>query len=131
MFSGQISSDQLFYPVVSELNFDAILYPSVQRKEYGWNVAIRNELILEHYDLIGVETRFILHEYTDLDYTSEEVATDQIIGSFGTEAFDFDNGKILYSMTKKDQTNYLSYLGKCKLEKENKFVMSRKACLKI
>jgi hypothetical protein len=100
LFSGQISSDQLFYPVVSDLNFDAILYPSVQRKKHGWNVAIRNELILERYNLIGVETRFILDEYSDLDHTSEEVTTDQIIGSFGTEAFDFKDGKILYDEEK-------------------------------
>ncbi|SHM43084.1 RES domain-containing protein [Flavobacterium chilense] len=100
LFTGQISSDQLFYPVVSELNFDAILYPSVQRKKHGWNVAIRNELILERYNLIGVETRFILDEYDILDHTSEEVTTDQIIGSFGTEAFDFENGKILYDEEK-------------------------------
>lgn len=100
LFSGQISSDQLFYPAVSELNFDAILYPSVQRKKHGWNVAIRNELILERYNLIGVETRFILDEYADLDHTSEDVTTDQIIGSFGTEAFDFENGKILYDEEK-------------------------------
>jgi hypothetical protein len=100
LFSGQISSDQLFYPVVSELNFDAILYPSVQRKKHGYNVAIRNELILERYNLIGVETRFVLDEYADLDHMSEEVTTDQIIGSFGTEAFDFENGKILYDEEK-------------------------------
>ncbi|MGL3000067.1 RES domain-containing protein [Flavobacterium sp. RSSB_23] len=100
LFTGQISSDQLFYPVVSELNFDAILYPSVQRKKHGWNVAIRNELILERYNLIGVETRFILDEYDNLDHTSEEVTTDQVIGSFGTEAFDFENGKILYDEEK-------------------------------
>lgn len=100
LFSGQLSSDQLFHPVVSDLNFDAILYPSVQRKKHGWNVAIRNELILERYNLIGVETRFILDEYANLDHTSEEVTTDQIIGSFGTEAFDFSTGKILYDEEK-------------------------------
>ena len=55
---------------------------------------------MERYNLIGVETRFILDEYADLDHTSEEVTTDQIIGSFGTEAFDFDNGKILYDEEK-------------------------------
>jgi hypothetical protein len=100
LFSGQITSDQLFYPVVSDQNFEAILYPSVQRKKHGWNFAIRNDLIFEKYDLIGVETRFILDEYQDLDYKSEEVTTDQIIGSFGTEAFDFKNGKILYDEEK-------------------------------
>lgn len=96
LFSGLLSSDQLFYPVVADNNFEGILYPSVQRKKFGWNFAIRNELILERYNLIGVETRFILDEYENLDHTTEEVTTDQVIGSFGTEAFDFENGKILY-----------------------------------
>lgn len=103
LFSGQISSDQLFYPVVSKLNFEAILYPSVQRKKHGWNVAIRNELILERYNLIGVETRFILDEYTNLDHTTEMVTTDQIIGSFGTEAFDLEKGKIIYDEEKAEK----------------------------
>ncbi len=35
-----------------------------------------------------------------MDYTSEKLTTDQIIGSFGTEAFDFINGKILYDEEK-------------------------------
>jgi len=100
LFSGQISSDQMFYPVVSDLNIEAILYPSVQRKKFGWNFAIRNDLILERYNLIGVETRFILDEYANLNPESEEVITDQIIGSFGTEAFDFEYGKILYDTEK-------------------------------
>lgn len=97
IFSSLLSSEQLFYPVVSDKNIEAIIYPSVQKKKFGENFAIRNDLILEYYNLIGVETRFILDEYEDLDPTSDEVTTDQLIGSFGTTAFDFEKGKIRYN----------------------------------
>ena len=97
LFSALLSSEQLFYPVVSDKNFEAIIYPSVQKKKFGENFAIRNELILERYNLIAVETRFILDEYENLDPASDEVTTDQIIGSFGTTEFDFKTGKILYN----------------------------------
>jgi hypothetical protein len=97
LFSALLSSEQLFYPVVSDKNFEAIIYPSVQKKKFGENFAIRNELILERYNLIGVETRFILDEYENLDPASDEVTTDQVIGSFGTTEFDFKTGKILYN----------------------------------
>lgn len=97
LFSAVLSSEQLFYPVVSKENFEAIIYPSVQKKKFGENIAIRNELILERYNLIAVETRFILDEYDNLDHTSDEVTTDQLIGSFYTTKFDFTTGKILYN----------------------------------
>ncbi|HET6244659.1 MAG: RES domain-containing protein [Bacteroidetes bacterium] len=97
LFSSLLASEQLFHPVVSDKNIEAIIYPSVQKKKFGENFAIRNDLILERYNLIGVETRFILDEYENLDPTSDEVTTDQLIGSFGTTAFDFENGKILYN----------------------------------
>jgi hypothetical protein len=97
LFSSLLSSEQLFYPIVSDKNIEAIFYPSVQKKKFGENFAIRNDLIFERYNLIGVETRFILDEYENLDPTSDEVTTDQLIGSFGTTAFDFEKGKILYN----------------------------------
>jgi hypothetical protein len=97
LFSALLSSEQLFYPVVSDKNFEAIIYPSVQKKKFDENFAIRNELMLERYNLIGVETRFILDEYENLDPASYEMTTDQVIGSFGTTEFDFKNGKILYN----------------------------------
>ncbi|MBF8962316.1 RES domain-containing protein [Pontibacter sp. FD36] len=97
LFSALLSSEQLFYPVVADNNFEAIIYPSVQKKKFGDNFAIRNELILERYNLIGVETRFILDEYENLDPASDEVTTDQVIGSFGTTEFDFKTGEILYN----------------------------------
>jgi hypothetical protein len=98
LFSATLSSGTLFYPVVADNNFEAIIYPSVQKKKYGENFAIRNDLIFEKYNLIGVETRFILDEYSNLDPAIEEVTTDQLIGSFGTTEFDFENGKILYKV---------------------------------
>lgn len=97
LFSALLSSEQIFHPAVYDKNLEAIFYPSVQKKKYGENFAIRNELILERYNLIGVETRFILDEYENLDPTSDEVTTDQIIGSFATTVFDFKKGKILYN----------------------------------
>ena len=97
IFSALLSSEMLFYPVVADNNVEGIIYPSVQKKKHGQNFAIRNDLILERYNLIGVETRFILDEYKDLDPTSDDVTTDQVIGSFGTTAFDFEKGKILYN----------------------------------
>jgi hypothetical protein len=96
LFSGLLSSEQLFYPVVSDKNIEAIIFPSVQKKKNGKNFAIRNELIFEKYKLLGVETRFILDEYENLDPTTDNLTTDNLIGSFGTKTFDFKNGKILY-----------------------------------
>lgn len=96
LFSALLSSEQLFYPVVSGNNIEGIIYPSVQKKKFGHNFAIRNELILDRYNLIGVETRFILEEYENLDPASNDVTTNQIIGSFGTTEFNFRTGKILY-----------------------------------
>lgn len=102
LFSSLLSSEQLFYPVVADSNIQAIIYPSVQKKKFGVNFAIRNDLIFEKYNLLGVETRFILDEYENLNPESEEVTTDQMIGSFGTEAFDFNTGKIPYNEEKVD-----------------------------
>lgn len=103
LFSALLSSEQLFYPVVAKNNIQAIIYPSVQKKKFGANFAIRNDLIFEKYNLIGVETRFVLEKYENLDPASEEVTTDQLICSFGTKAFDFETGKILYDEEKADQ----------------------------
>ena len=47
IFSAQLSSSQLFYPVESDKNIEAIIYPSVQRKKFGVNIALKNELLLE------------------------------------------------------------------------------------
>jgi len=96
LFSALLSSEQLFYPIPSKDNIEAILYPSVQKKKFGQNLAIRNDLILEKYELEGVETRFILDEYDKVDPETDELTTDDLLGSFGTKTFDVERGKILY-----------------------------------
>jgi len=96
IFSALLSAEQLFYPIPSENNIEAIIYPSVQKKKFGHNLAIRNDIIFNKYELIGVETRFILDNYEDLDPSTDKLTTDNVIASFGTEAFDFKEGKILY-----------------------------------
>ncbi len=96
LFSALLSSEQLFYPIPSSNNIEAILYPSVQKKKFGQNIAIRNDIIFDRYELEGVETRFILKEYDKLDPSTDELTTDDLIGSFGTKMFDFEKGKILY-----------------------------------
>ena len=103
LFSAQISSDLIFYPVAYEENFQAIIYPSVQKKKFDENIAVRNDIIFENYDLIGVETRFILDEYDDKDPSTYKLTHDNIIASIGTETFDFHTGKILYQQPKADE----------------------------
>lgn len=96
LFSAELSSQFLYYPVPSKDNIEAIIYPSVQKKKFGHNVAILNDIILERYDLIGVETRFIMEEYENTNPESYDLTTDNLIASFGTQSFDFEKGKILY-----------------------------------
>lgn len=96
LFSALISSEQLFYPVESPRNIEAILFPSVRRSKLGSNFAIRNDLIFKKYDLIAVETRFILDKVEKIDPKSSELTTDDLIGSIASYTFDFENGKILY-----------------------------------
>lgn len=96
LFSSLLSSELLFYPIPSDKNIEAIIYPSVQKKKFGQNFAIRNDLIFEKYTLLGVETRFILDEFENIDPESEEHITDNLIGSFGTKTFDYESGGILY-----------------------------------
>lgn len=68
----------------------------MQRKVVGQNMAIRNDIIFDKYDLIGIETKFILDEFENPDPASPEPTADNLIASFGTNQFDFTNGKILY-----------------------------------
>lgn len=97
LFSSLLAAEQLFYPIPSDENVAAFIYPSVQKKKFGANFAIKNDLILKKYNLVGVETRFILDEYENINPETEELITDNLISSFGTETFDFANGKILYN----------------------------------
>lgn len=103
IFSAVLASEMLFYPAISKKNFEAVIYPSVQKKKYGENFAIRNDLILERYNLIGVETRFILDEYENLDPQTDEVTTDQFIASFVTKTFNWETGDILYQEEKANE----------------------------
>ncbi|MDF0716959.1 RES domain-containing protein [Muricauda sp. 334s03] len=96
LFSSLLSSELLFYPVPSDKNIEAIIYPSVKRKKYGHNFALRNDLVFDKYDLIGVETRFMLEDYKEASPMSSDVPTDSVMASFGTEAFNMEKGKILY-----------------------------------
>lgn len=97
IFSAELSSNQLFYPVESEKNIEAIIYPSVQRQKFGHNIALKNELLLKKYDLVSVETVFILDEYESLNPESFEPTADNLIGSLVVQDFDIENNKILYN----------------------------------
>lgn len=96
LFSAELSDQFLFYPVPSKDNIEAIIYPSVQKKKFGHNIAILNDIILDRYDLTVVETRFILDEYENVNPETYDVTSDNLIATFGTESFDFEKGKILY-----------------------------------
>lgn len=96
VFSAMLSSDQIFYPITSEKNIEAIMYPSVQKKKFGQNVAIRQDVLFEKYNLLGVETRFILKEYEDVSPETDDLTTDNLISSFGTKTFNFNTGEILH-----------------------------------
>lgn len=95
-FSSTISSEQLFYPIDSEDNIEAMVYPSVQRKMNGHNFALKNDIILEKYDLVEVTTRFIIEEYDNIDPTTSDRPIDDLIASISIKEFDFDKRKLIY-----------------------------------
>ena len=53
--------------------------------------------MLERYKLLGVETRFILDQYEDIDPSTEKLTSDDVISYFQSTKFDFQKGKILYN----------------------------------
>ena len=110
LFSSLLSSEFLFYPVHSENNIEAIIYPSVQKKKFGYNFAIKNDLIFERYDLVGLETRFVLDENPNINPETNDLTSDYIIASIGTETFDLKSGKILYSDKVKETFEFLRML---------------------
>ncbi|MDY3339538.1 hypothetical protein PG279_10175 [Riemerella anatipestifer] len=110
LFSSLLSSEFLFYPINSDKNIEAIIYPSVQKKKFGYNFAIKNDLIFEKYDLVGIETRFVLDENPNINPETDELTSDYIIASIGTETFDFKNGKILWSEKAKETFDFLREL---------------------
>jgi len=97
IFSAELSSNQLFYPVASEKNIEAIIYPSVQRQKFGHNIALKNELLLKKYDLVSAETVFVLDEYENLNPESFKPTADNMIGSLVSQDFDLQSNKILYN----------------------------------
>lgn len=97
IFSSILSSEQLFYPIDSPDNIEAIIYPSVQRKKHGFNFAIKNDLILKYYDLVEITTRFIIEEYKDKKPNEVGPTTDDVVGSIRGKDFDFNNNKINYA----------------------------------
>ena len=97
LFSAVISSEQLFYPIPSKDNIEAIIYPSVQRKGFGDNIAIRNDIFLDKYHFVAAETRFILDEYPNPDPKSDEPTTDQVMASFYSYSFNPETRTISYS----------------------------------
>ncbi|MBB5638929.1 hypothetical protein HDE68_004867 [Pedobacter cryoconitis] len=97
LFSAIISSEQLFYPIPSEDNIGAIIYPSVQRSGFGDNIAIRNDIFLEKYNFVAAETRFILEEYSNPDPKSNDPTTDQVMASFYSYSYNPKTRTISYS----------------------------------
>ena len=97
IFSALIASELLFPSLPMLDKFEGIIYPSVQKKKHDDNFAIKNDVIFDYYNLVGVETRFILHEFDNIDPSSDELITDNLIGAFYTKTFDMLQGKILYN----------------------------------
>lgn len=97
IFSAIISSELLFPIQTMADKFEAIIYPSVQKKKHDENFAIKNDVIFDYYNLVGVETRFILDEFDDINPSLDELITDNLIGAFYTKTFDLLQGKIFYN----------------------------------
>ncbi|WP_431200443.1 RES family NAD+ phosphorylase [Mucilaginibacter sp. P19] len=97
LFSAVISSEQLFYPIRSKDDVEAIIYPSVQRKGFGDNIALRNDVFLQKYFFVSAETRFILDEYIEHDPMSQEPTADQVMASFYSYSYNPITSKISYN----------------------------------
>lgn len=97
LFSSILSSEQLFYPIASDNNIEAIVYPSVQRHMHGQNFAIRNDIIFEKYDLIEVTTRFIIEQYENMRPEETKPPYNSLIAAVTIKDFDFTKGLIKYS----------------------------------
>ncbi len=110
IFSAILSSEQLFYPIYYDQIIEAIIYPSVQRKMKGQNVALRNDLIFEKYNLIETTTRFIVEDYENTDPHSNDIPFDDLIASITIKDFDFENGKIIYPIEFEDKFELFRYL---------------------
>ena len=110
LFSATLSSEQLFYPIESDKNIEAIAYPSVQRKMNGYNLAMKNDLIFKKYDLVNVTTRWIIEEIENIDPISNDRIIDDLISSIIIKEFDIENDKIIYPDGMLDKFVFFSYL---------------------
>lgn len=97
LFSAALASGQLFYPIQSPDNIESIVFPSVQRGMNGNNIAIPIEILKSKYYIKTIETRFMLDEYSELNPKSQDITSDQVIGSFYTYGVNYENREILYS----------------------------------
>jgi hypothetical protein len=109
-FSSTIASEQLFYPIEYEHNIEAMVYPSVQRKMNGHNFALKNDIILEKYDLVEVTTRFIIDEYENIDPASSDRPIDDLIASISIKEFDFDKRELIYPKDFYDRFDFFRHL---------------------
>jgi hypothetical protein len=112
IFSAIISSNQLFYPIESEQNIEAIMFPSVQRELNGYNVAIKNSLILDYYNLKGVKTAFVTKELENINPKENIEITENMLFEPRTTDIDLLNQKINH---KKELVEKFSFLRKMQL----------------
>jgi hypothetical protein len=110
LFSAALSSEQLFYPIESDKNIEAIAYPSVQRKMNGYNVALRNDILFKKYDLVNVTTRWIIEEIENIEPSSDERIIDDLISSIIIKEFDIENDRIIYPDGILDKFVFFRYL---------------------
>lgn len=110
LFSAVLACEQLFYPVPSADHIEAIVYPSVQRKLNGQNIALRNELILEKYTIESVTTRWIIEELPDVDPAGTDRPIDDLISSIVIKDIDHQTGIINYPPSIKDRFGFFRYL---------------------
>lgn len=110
LFSAALSSEQLFYPIESDKNIEAIAYPSVQRKLNGYNLALRNDVLFKKYDLVNVTTRWIIEEVENIEPSSDERIIDDLISSIIIKEFDFEKDKIIYPDGILDKFVFFRYL---------------------
>lgn len=94
LFSAVISSNQLFYPIASKINIEAIIFPSVQRELNGHNIAIKNDLILDYYHLKGVKTAFVTKELLNVNPKEDIQITENILFEPTTIDIDIAKGRI-------------------------------------
>jgi hypothetical protein len=76
----------------------------------GHNFALKNDIILEKYDLVEVTTRFIIDEYEDIDPTSSDRPIEDLIASISIKEFDFDKRILIYPKDFYDRFDFFRHL---------------------